>query len=176
MSNIRHILRLHTQGVGFFEIIRQTSISRTTLRKHINDFKGSGLSFEDINELSDADLEELFQKPEERPVDIVLQKLLELFPAMDRELKRRGVTRMTLWQEYIKNYPDGYGYSRFNRYFKKWKEQAKPVMHKEHVAGDKMYIKPTKRQYHPLVIYGFYATSRLKTRRISELNPQLSIY
>lgn len=140
MSNIRHILRLHTQGVGFFEIIRQTSISRTTLRKHINDFKGSGLSFEDINELSDADLEELFQKPEERPVDIVLQKLLELFPTMDRELKRRGVTRMTLWQEYIKNYPDGYGYSRFNRYFKKWKEQAKPVMHKEHLAGDKMYI------------------------------------
>ncbi len=140
MSNIRHILRLHTQGVGFFEIIRQTGIFRTTLRKCINDFKASGLTFEEINELTDKDLEELFQKPEEKPMDLMLQSLLDRFPAMDKELKRKGVTRMTLWQEYIKENPGGYGYSRFNRYFKRWKDQVKPVMHKEHIAGDKMYI------------------------------------
>jgi len=134
MSNIRHILRLYTQDVGFFEIIRQTGIMRTTLRKYINDFKASGLTFEDINELTDKDLEELFQKPEEKPVDLKLQTLIEMFPKMDKELKRRGVTRMILWQEYIQQHPDGYGHSRFKRYFKEWKDQVKPVMHKEHIG------------------------------------------
>ena len=140
MSNIRHILRLHTQNVGFYEIIRQTGILRTTLRKYINDFKASGLTFEDINELTDKDLEELFQKPQEKPIDLMLQALLEMFPAMEKELKRKGVTRMVLWQEYINKHPDGYGYSRFNRYFNRWKDQVRPIMHKEHIAGDKMYI------------------------------------
>jgi transposase len=140
MSNIRYILRLHTQNVGFFDIIKQTGIYRATLRKHINDFKKSGLTFEEINELTDKDLEDLFQKPEERPIDATLKTLLGLFPEMAKELKRKGVNRMTLWQEYKKKYPDGYGYSRFNRYFKKWKDQPSPILHKEHKPGDKLYI------------------------------------
>ncbi|HTB05801.1 MAG TPA: IS21 family transposase [Bacteroidia bacterium] len=140
MSNIRHILRLHTQHIAFFEIVKQTGILRATLRKHITDFKKSGLTFEEINELTDEDLEELFLKPEEKPIDIMLQKLISMFPAMNKELKRRGVTQLMLWEEYIKKHPDGYGYSRFNRYFKKWRARAIPIMHKEHKPGDKLYI------------------------------------
>lgn len=140
MSNIRHILRLHTQNIGFFEIIKQTGILRSTLRKYINDFNSSGLKFEEINELSDKDLEELFLKPEEKPVDVRQQKLLSLFPAMDKELKRKGVTRKILWEEYKKNNPDGYGQVRFSQLFAEWKARPVPIMHKEHKAGDKMYI------------------------------------
>ena len=140
MSNIRHILRLYTQKIAFFEIIKQTGILRATLRKYINDFKKSGLKFEEINELSDKDLEELFLKPEEKPTDIRLQKLLSLFPAMDKELKRKGMTRKILWEEYIKNHSDGYGNCRFNQLFAKWKSSPVPIMHKEHKAGDKLYI------------------------------------
>lgn len=140
MANIRHILRLHTQNVGFFEIMKETGIVRTTLRKHINDFNKSGLTFEEINELSDKDLEELFMKPQEKPVDVRQQELLSLFPAIERELKRKGMTRKILWEEYIKNNPDGYGNCRFNQLYAKWKVRPVPVMHKEHIAGDKMYI------------------------------------
>ena len=140
MSNIRHILRLHTQNVGFFEIINQTGIPRMILRKHINDFEKSGLSFEEINELTDKDLEELFLKPEEKPMDIRQQTLLNLFPTMEKELKRKGVTRKILWENYTKNNPDGYTYGRFLQLFSKWKSRPTPTLHKEHKAGDKMYI------------------------------------
>src|SRR6185312_3507486 len=140
MSNIRHILRLHTQGIGNFDIMKETGIPRSILRKHIKDFKRSGLSFQEINELNDKDLEELFPKPEGRPIDIRQQKLLNLFPAMERELKRKGVTRKVLWEEYIKNNPDGYGQVRFCQLFAIWKSRPVPIMHKEHIAGDKMYI------------------------------------
>ena len=48
MLNIRHILRLHSQGQTMSEIIVQTGILRKTLNKIINDFKASNLSFADM--------------------------------------------------------------------------------------------------------------------------------
>lgn len=140
MSNIRHILRLHTQNQTMSEIIVQTGIARNTLKKHIKEFKESELKFSEINDLSDKDLEELFVKPDENPVNEKLKILFTLFPTMDKELKRKGVTRMLLWEEYKLKYPDGVGRSQFNRHFQHWKSRITPIMRKEHKAGDKLYI------------------------------------
>lgn len=140
MSNIRHILRLHTQNQTQSEIITQTGISRKALKTFISDFNNSGLNFLEINELSDKDLEELFVKPDENIVNEKLQTLYNHFPLVDRELKRKGVTRKLLWAEYIKKHPDGYGESRFTRHFSRWKSRIAPSMRKEHKAGDKLYI------------------------------------
>lgn len=140
MSNIRHILRLHTQNQTKSEIVVQTGISRPVLKKIINDFKESGLSFEEINELTDVDLEELFTKPEEIPVNERLQTLFNLFPKIDRELRKKGVTKQLLWEEYKIKHPDGVGISQFLWHFSQWKSRIPPSMRKEHKAGDKMYI------------------------------------
>ncbi|HXB40686.1 MAG TPA: IS21 family transposase [Bacteroidia bacterium] len=140
MCNIRHILRLHTQNQTTTEIILQTGIARNVLKKLIQEFKESGLTFAEINELSDTDLAELFTKPEEEPVSEKLQTLLNLFPHIERELKRKGVTKVLLWEEYIKKHPDGVQWSQFKKTFRKWKTRVVPIMHKEHKAGDKLYI------------------------------------
>jgi len=140
MSNIRHILRLHTQNQTMSEIITQTGIRRKTLKQHINDFKKSGLSFLEINELSDKDLEELFIKPEENIINEKLQTLYNFFPSVDKELRRKGVTLKLLWEEYISKHPDGMCISRFSRHYSKWKSRIAPSMRKEHKAGDKLYI------------------------------------
>jgi len=140
MSNIRHILRLHTQNRTKSEIIVQTGIPRNTLKQYLAEFKQSGLSFSEINVLSDIDLEELFVKPEENPINEKLQTLYTLFPSMDKDLKRKGVTRILLWEEYKLKHPDGVGRSQFNRYFAQWKSRIIPIMRKEHKAGDKLYI------------------------------------
>ncbi|MBI2269939.1 MAG: hypothetical protein HYU69_06210 [Bacteroidetes bacterium] len=128
MSNIRHILRLHTQNQTKSEIVVQTGIPRNVLKKYITDFKNSGLSFAEINELNDMDLEELFVKPEENPVNEKLKTLFSLFPKIDRELKRRGVTRQLLWEEYKSKYPDGVGSSQFLWHFSQWKSRIAPSM------------------------------------------------
>ena len=140
MSNIRHILRLHTQKRTKSEIVVQTGIPRNTLKKYIRDFNESGLTFNEINVLSDNDLEELFKKPDEEVINEKLQLLHTLFPAMDRELKKKGVTRLLLWEEYKRKHIDGVGRSQFNRYFSQWKSRITPIMRKEHKAGDKLYI------------------------------------
>jgi len=141
MSKIRQVLRLYTQGRSKLQIAFHTGVSRNTLKKYIKEFLKSKLSYEEINELSDKDLEDLFVfKNELKPLSKRLQTLHDLFPYIDKELKRRGVTRRLLWQEYKKNHPDGFAISQFKQYFATWKDQVNPTMRMEHKAGDKMYI------------------------------------
>ena len=140
MIKIRQILRLQSQGLSKLQIAAQTGIARNTLKKYIKEFTSSGLSFEEINELSDKELEDLFVKPEDRPLNERLQTLFSLFPAIEKELKRKGVTRELLWKEYKTNHPDGVGLSQFKHYFSQWKAQVNPTMHMEHKAGDKLYV------------------------------------
>jgi len=140
MSNIRHILRLHTQKQTQAEIIVQTGILRKTLKKYIEAFKAGGLSFEEINELDDKDIEELFEIEDENLFNDKQEALYKYFPSVDRELKRKGVTMQLLWEEYIKKYPDGVSQPQFKRHLFRWKSRITPTMRKEHKAGDKMYI------------------------------------
>jgi len=140
MLNIRHILRLHTQNQTMSEIIVQTGIHRNILKKIINDFKASGLSFSEINELSDIDIQELFDTPVENLQSERLQKLYSLFQEIDKELKRKGVTKSLLWEEYKRKHPDGAGKSAFLFHFSQWKARKIPIMRQNHKAGDKLFI------------------------------------
>lgn len=140
MSKIRQILRLQSQGYSKLQIAVQTGISRNTLKKYIKEFSSARLTFDEINELSDKELEDLFIKPEDKPLHERLQTLFNLFPAIDKELKKKGVTRQILWEEYKCNHPDGLGISQFKHYFAQWKGQVNPTMHMEHKAGDKLYV------------------------------------
>lgn len=140
MLNIRHILRLYTQNQTQSEIIIQTGIHHLILKKIIKDFKTSKLSFTEINELSDKDLEELFEKPPENLHSEKLKILYSFFPQIDSELKRKGVTKGLLWEEYKKKHPDGAGRSAFLFHFSQWKARKIPIMHQNHKAGDKLFI------------------------------------
>jgi len=140
MIKIRQILRLHNQGCSKLQIAAQAGIARNTLKKYLKEFIASGLTFDEINELSDKELEDLFVKPEDKPLNEKLQTLFSLFPAIDKELKKKGVTRFLLWEQYIRDHPDGVGKSQFKHYFAQWKAQVNPTMHMEHKAGDKLYV------------------------------------
>ena len=140
MIKIRQILRLYTQGYSKLKIAEQTGIARNTLKKYIKEFDKAGLRFEEINELSDKDLEDLFVKQEEPPVNTKLQTLFNRFPAVEKALKQKGNTRYLLWEQYRKEHPNGYGVSQFKHYYAQWKAQVNPVMRMEHKAGDKLYV------------------------------------
>ena len=140
MSKIRQILRLYSQGRSNLQIASQTGMSRNTLKKYLKEFKESLLTFEQINELSDKDLEDLFVKPADKPLNEKLQALFSLFPSIDKELRRKGVTRHQVWEQYKQQHPGGLGLSQFKHYYALWKAQVNPTMRMEHKAGDKLYI------------------------------------
>jgi predicted transcriptional regulator len=79
MIKIRQILRLQSQGCSKLQIAAHTGIARNTQKKYIKEFIASGLTFDEINELSDKELEDLFVKPEDRPLNDRLQTLFSLF-------------------------------------------------------------------------------------------------
>ena len=140
MSKIRHILQLHNQGRSKLLISQQTGISRNTIKKYLKSFLQSGQTYEEINNLSDKDLEELFIQADEKPLTEKHRILFNLFPQLDKELRKKGVTRQILWEGYKRANPDGVGRSQFNHYFNQWKKQVNPSMRIEHKAGDKLYV------------------------------------
>ena len=140
MNKIRQILRQHSQGTSKLRIAEQTGVARNTIKKYIKEFTKSGLNFIEINELSDRELEELFVKPSVSKSNSKLETLFSLFPSIDKELRKKGVTRQQLWAKYKQEHINGVGRSQFNYYFSMWKSQVSPTMRMEHKAGDKLYV------------------------------------
>lgn len=140
MNKIRQILKLYQQGRSKQSIAIQLGVSRNTTKKYLSAFRSSGFTFDEVNSLGDRELEDLFGRSNERQPDSRLQSLQRCFPRVDKELKRTGVTRKMLWEDYRREFPDGLQYTQFCFYYNQWKAMVNPVMHIDHKAGDKMYI------------------------------------
>ncbi|MCB4234619.1 hypothetical protein LDL59_04445 [Kaistella anthropi] len=140
MSKIRKVLKFYSNGKSKLFISNYLSLSRNTVKKYISLFEVLGLSFEIINEKTDAELELLFSHTIEESVSPKLQTLYDYFPVMERELKKVGVTIYRTWEQYIALHPDGFQITQFRHHYKIWAKRVNPVMHMSHKAGDKMYV------------------------------------
>jgi transposase len=58
-----------------------------------------------------------------------------------KELKKKGVTLLLLWEEYCQNNPlNYYSRSHFCSVYKNWSRKSSVVMRQQHKAGDKLFI------------------------------------
>jgi len=57
-----------------------------------------------------------------------------------RELKRRGVTLLLLWEEYRAEHADGYGHSRFCDLYRRWRATISPTMRQAHGPAEKLFV------------------------------------
>lgn len=141
MNKIKQIIRLYTQSKGAKFISRHTGVARNTVKKYILMFSQMRLTYQDINEMNDQQISELFGKPSLiKEPSKRYQDLREFLPYMDKALRKKGFTREKLWKEYLEKYPDGYRYSQFCICYSTWQKKVNPVMHMIHKAGDKMYV------------------------------------
>jgi transposase len=62
------------------------------------------------------------------------------WPCIYKELGRKGVTLLLLWQEYRQSRPQGLGYSRFCELYRLWADTLDPVMRQVHLPGEKMFV------------------------------------
>ena len=62
------------------------------------------------------------------------------WPAIHRELRRKGVTLQLVWEEYRAAHPDGYGRSWFCELYRAWEGRLSPTMRQAHVAGEKLFV------------------------------------
>jgi transposase len=140
MSKVRKVIQLYHQKRGKLFISKYLSISRNTVKKYIILYQLLNLSIDDINQRSDAELEELFSNNKTQSFSAKLKSVYTFFPFMERELKKTGVTKQTMWEEYYKKHPDGLKSSQFCEHYRRWSKRVNPVMHMNHKAGDKMFI------------------------------------
>ncbi len=60
---------------------------------------------------------------------------------IDRELRRKGVTRELLWLEYKQAHPvDGLQYAQFCAHYRQWRQTQDVVLRQPYRAGEKMFV------------------------------------
>jgi transposase len=57
-----------------------------------------------------------------------------------RELKRKHVTLVILWDEYIAANPGGYSYSRFCELYRPFEKTLSVTMRQTHAAGERLFV------------------------------------
>ncbi len=137
MRFIREVLRLaFGVGLSLREIERSLSISHVTASGYVARAKEAGLSWPLPEQLDDGALARLLFP---RPVPPEIRPIPD-WSYVHRELRRKGVTKILLWQEYKDVHPDGYALSRFYKLYNRWAEKLDLVMRQEHRAGEKLFV------------------------------------
>ena len=139
MREIREILRLKFDcHLTHRQIAKSCSTARSTVGEYLQRFCDSHINWPLPSDLDDDRLEQLlFLSSPSNPEN---PRALPDWLYIHRELRRKGVTLMLLWQEYKELHPDGYQYSQFCHRYRQWVSRIDPVMRQEHRAGEKMFV------------------------------------
>ncbi len=147
IMELRQLLLLKEKGESNRSCERFLSIHRNTINHYVRLFRASGLSYAQLLDYNDKDLNDLF--PVREPINTQRYSILSgYFLYFEKELKKPGGTRNDLWREYLTKHPDGYGYSQFNEHFAKWRRKIKVSGKLIHKVGDKVYVDYTGKKMH----------------------------
>lgn len=128
-------------GLSIRKIQGATGVARSTVADYVKRFKELELSFNQIDILDDDALRlKLF--PDISSV-VTSYKAMPDMNYIHQELKRRKKTKVTLyllWEEYRVDNPDGYGYTQFRVYYRKFKKKLNPSMRQTHLSGEKLFV------------------------------------
>lgn len=139
MRRIRDVLRMkHAQGLSERVIARSLGLGKGTVGAYVGRARKAGLTWPLPDALSDDDLELLlFPAPPAAPDG---DRPVPDWAVVDRELRRPGVTRALLWEEYRAAHPLGFGYAWFCEHYEAWKGRVCPTMRQTHVGGEKVFV------------------------------------
>lgn len=142
MNKVRQLLLFLERGASQRLVARETGTNRKTIATYLDKFNQTGLSFTQLLVLDDRKLEGIVgltgpQAEETDPRKVHFNSLIGLHT---HELTKKGVTRLLLWQEYIKDYPEGFQYSRFCELLQEQQKLNSAVMHFEHQPGTLLQV------------------------------------
>ena len=115
---IKQLLRLHKQGESIKSIARHLCISKNTVKSYLGKLANGKLSIPELLELEDPVLEGTFHSGNPAYKDSRFDHLSNNLDYFSNGLKRVGVSKKLLWEEYLAVYPEGYAYSQFCFYLR----------------------------------------------------------
>lgn len=144
MQIVRTILQLLHRKVSERSIAKEVKVSRNTVRKYDAASKSSSYSLKELLALDDATLTEIIYPAaatiEEPKGDLRLVVFEQRRDYFLKELKRTGVTKHILWEEYRQDQPEGYGYSQFCERLRRYQLTSNVSMRIKYKAGDTIMI------------------------------------
>ena len=140
MRNLKEIIRL---GIGANLSLRQIHVSTKvgigTVQRTLSKARELKLTWPLPPELSDSKLEALIY-PNERQAPSAISHTPN-WNEVHLELKRKGITKQLLWEEYKQQYPNNsFGYSQYCDRYREWQKKQKRSMRQVHKAGDKLFV------------------------------------
>ena len=139
MRRIREVLRLRHQGLTERVIARTLGVSNGVVHGYVRRARLAGLTWPLPEGLDDEGLE-LLLFPAPTAASQSDRRPSPDWAYVEKELRRRSVTRLLLWEEYRAANPDGFGYTWFCTTFEAWKQRARPSMRQTHVGGEKVFV------------------------------------
>lgn len=138
MRKLKELLRLKFESkLSQNAISRALKLSGSTVHDYLLRFKASGLSWPLPDDIDDLALERrLF------PGTFTAKKHEDVpdWGAIHLELKKDGVTRALLWEEYKRDHPHGYEYSQFCEVYSRYAAKLNLSMRQSHKAGEKLFV------------------------------------
>lgn len=138
MRTIKEVLRLKWScGQGQRAIAKSCGIAKSTVIEYLRRAGKAGLSWPLPLELDDTALEHLLFPP---VIAADAPRPLPVWTDIHKELARKSVTLMLLWDEYKAQYPDGYQYSQFCDLYRAYAKKLDISMRQVHHAGEKLFV------------------------------------
>lgn len=137
MRKIREVLRLKFEaGLGDRRIAEAIGSARSTVQDCLRRVREAAIPWP----LPEGLDEETLHAKLYRRVASAARTPAPDFGKLQAELKRPGVTRALLWQEYKTAHPDGWQYSVFCDQYRRWLATQDLVLRQHHVPGEKCFV------------------------------------
>ncbi len=140
MRQLRTILRLRLQAkLNLRQIKTSLRLSLGAVQKICSKAETLDLDWPAIEELDDQQLASRFYPQADTRVSSAFQ--LPDWSEVYRELKRKGMTKLLLWEEYTQQYPNRcYSYPQYCMLYQQWQKKQKRSMRQHHKTGEKLFV------------------------------------
>ena len=142
MRKIKEILRMkHVCSLSKREIAQSCNVPRSTVGDYLRRARAAGLDWSEASRLTDTELESRLFPTEHVPSSVHR-------PPPDCEYihdelqshRKVNLTLTQMWLEYKEQHPDGYQYTQFCEYYRRWRGKLDYCMRITHTAGEKVFV------------------------------------
>ena len=139
MRQIREILRQKWDlGRSHREVARSLGVSLGAVSSALGRARAAGLSsWEAVLALGEVELDHQLYANARGPS---AARPLPDWGEVHAELGKKGVTLQLLHLEYLERHSEGYAYTQFCDYYRRWRQKQKRSMRQVHRAGEKLFI------------------------------------
>jgi transposase len=104
--------------------------------------EAAGIGWPLAPEIDDRSLQQLLFSSQRQPEQArrVLPEMAQVHKELRGKKRQKGITRRLLWEEYRVAHPDGYGYTQFCEYYKRFESTLEPSLRQPYKAGEKLFV------------------------------------